>query len=277
MRTVQARPAARGDAVSNAIPIRDDETLDDILGGRRRILQKARGYRYSLDALLLARFVSLKGREAICDLGTGSGIIPIILADRWPDVRITGVEIQGELAEMARRSVALGGLASRIAVMQGDVRHPEALFAPCSFDVVTANPPYRRQGSGRINPLAEKAVARHEILGSAASFLAAAAYALRPGGRVFLIYPASRLVEVLTRMRRLRLEPKRLQIVYATKTSGGTFALVEGIKEGGEELAILPPFYVHEEGGGETTVAMRRLMDDLSAPPEGGGGSSPGP
>ncbi len=277
MRTVQARPAARGDAVSNAIPIRDDETLDDILGGRRRILQKAKGYRYSLDALLLARFVSLKGREAICDLGTGSGIIPIILADRWPDVRITGVEIQEELAEMASRSVALGGLASRITVMHGDVRRPEALFAPRSYDVVTANPPYRRQGSGRINPLAEKALARHEILGSAASFLAAAAYALKTGGRVFLIYPASRLVELLTRMRRLRLEPKRLQIVYATKTSGGTFVLVEGIKEGGEELAILPPFSVYEEGGGETTAAMRRLMDDLSAPPEGGGGSSPGP
>ena len=142
---------------------------------------------------------------------------------------------------MARRSVALNGLAGCVEIRRGDVRHPESLCAPTSFDAAVFNPPYRRLRSGRMNPDPEKAVARHEIAGTAGDFLAAAVLALKPGGRVYAIYPATRMVELLSRMRAARIEPKRLRIVHSRPGGRGELLLVEGVKGGREELIVLPP------------------------------------
>ncbi len=252
-----------------------EETLDEILGGRLRILQKKRGYRFSLDALLLAAFVVLRRNDVLIELGTGSGVIAMILAHRFLSGRILGIDIQEEFVERATRSAALNGLEGRVTFSRGDVRSPESICAPGSFDVAVFNPPYRRISSGRRNPDPERAVARHEIRGTAEDFLAAADHALREGGRVHAIYPATRMVEIISRMRGRRIEPKRLRIVHSRPGGKGVFVLVEGVKGGGEELLVEPPLRIYD-GEGRYSGEMRAVFSALSAFPVGAGGQSPG-
>ena len=249
---------------------RDGETVDEILGGRLRIIQKKRGYRFSLDALLLAHFTTLREGDDLIDMGTGGGIIALILTGRARCGRVLGIDIQDELVAIAQRNVVLNGLAGQIEIRRGDVRRPEFLCGPQSFSAAVFNPPYRRLRSGRMNPDPEKAVARHEIAGTAADFLAAAVYALRPEGRAYAIYPATRMVQLLARMRDFRIEPKRLRLVHSRPGGSGAFVLVEGVKAGREGLKVLPPFFIHEEQGGYTSE-MTEIFRALSAFPARGG------
>ncbi|MBW2562196.1 MAG: methyltransferase [Deltaproteobacteria bacterium] len=212
----------------------DDETIDEFFGGRLRVLQKEKGYRFSIDALLLADFVTLKKSDHVVDLGTGSGIISLVLALRFPEANIAEIEIQEDLADMAGRSVALNGLEDRIKVYPGDVKKVRKLLGPQSFDAAVFNPPYRRLNSGRINPDSQRAVARHEIRGTIDDFLGSARYLLKDSGRVYVIYPAARSVQIIARMRGNGIEPKRLRIVHTNGRSGGVFVLVEGVKGAGE-------------------------------------------
>jgi tRNA1Val (adenine37-N6)-methyltransferase len=249
----------------------DEETVDAILGGRLRIIQKKRGYRFSLDALLLAHFSVLREGDDLIDLGTGGGVIALILAQRFRCGRVLGIDIQEGLAEMARRSIVLNGLEGQVEIRSGDVRRQESICAPQSFSAAIFNPPYRRLRSGRMNPDSEKAVARHEIAGSAGDFLAAAAHALRPDGRAYAIYPASRMVELLARMRERRIEPKQLRMVHSRRGGPGLFVLLEGVKGGREGLKVMPPLFVYGEAGGYTPEMME-IFTDLSAFPARGGG-----
>jgi tRNA1Val (adenine37-N6)-methyltransferase len=252
----------------------EGETLDAILGGRLRIIQNKSGYRFSIDALLLAHFVSLKEGEECIDLGTGSGVVALILACRRRRGRILGIDIQEELVAMARRSVELNGLVGCVEIRRGDIRHPESLFAPTTFDVAVFNPPYRRLRSGRTNPDPGKALARHEIAGSAGDFLAAAALALKPGGRAYAVYPARRMVELISRMRAARIEPKRLRVVHSRPGGRGELFLVEGVKGGREQMTVLPPLFIYGEGAGYAAEAAA-IFQDLAAFPAPGGGRSP--
>ena len=244
--------------------IRPGETLERLCGGRLKILQKKKGYRFSIDALLLARFVRLKKGDRVVDLGAGSGVVGMLLACRFPGCgRVTGIEIQDDLAAMARRSVRMSGIGDRVDILRGDVRDLRPLFEPASFDAAVFNPPYRKAGSGRINPAEERALARHEIRGSAADFLSAAQYLLADGGRVFLIYPARRMAEALFAMRSRKIEPKRLRVVYSKASSGAVFVLLEGRKGGGEELKVEPALFIYREEGGYTEQ-MQEVFSDLS-------------
>ena len=247
------------------------ETVDGILVDRLRIIQKKRGYRFSLDALLIAHFADLRNGDDLIDLGTGSGIIALILAQRFRCGRVLGIEIQDELVAIAKRNVVLNGLAGRLEIIRGDVRCPETLCEPQSFSAAVFNPPYRRLRSGRMNSDPEKAVARHEIEGTIADFLAAAAYALRQEGRVYAIYPAVRMVELISRMRECRIEPKRLQLVHSRFDDGGEFVLAEGVKGGREGLNVAPPLFIYQDAGGYTPE-MEEILRDLSAFPARGGG-----
>lgn len=249
----------------------EGETVDAICGGRLRIIQKKRGYRFSLDALLLAHFANLREGDDLIDLGTGCGVIALILAQRYCCGRVLGIDIQDGLAEMARRTVVLNRLEGQVEIRRADVRCPESLCAPQSFSAAVFNPPYRRLRSGRLNPDSEKAVARHEIVGSAADFLAAAAHALRPDGRVHAIYPASRMVELLSRMRERRIEPKLLRLVHSHRGGPGVFVLLEGVKGGREGLKVLPPLFIYAEAGGYESE-ITEMFTDLSAFPARGGG-----
>lgn len=240
-----------------------DETLDELLKGSFTFLQKKRGYRFSLDSLLLAHFVRLKKKDRVIDLGTGSGVIAVITACRRECAEVVGIEIQEELVDMARRNVVLNGLEEKVEILQGDVKNIKALFDSGVFDVAVLNPPYRNVHSGRVNPDEQKSIARHEIKGSLSDFLNASAHLLKPAGRLYAIYPAPRLVELLTAMRKVGIEPKRMQLVHSYHDSRGDFILVEGRKGGREELKVLSPLVVYENYG-EYTETMQRLFRELS-------------
>ncbi len=257
--------------MSIPVVINTGETVDQILEGKLKIIQKEKGHRFSIDALLLSHFINLKESDHVLDLGTGGGIVPMILAKRWPCGRIAGLDIQDDLIDMARRSAILNQVADRVEFIHGDIRQIKSLFDAGSFDAVTFNPPYRRMHSGRMNPNIEKAIARHELKATLDDFLAAAVHCLVRNGRVFVIYPASRAVKLFSRMRALRLEPKRMAPVYSSPSSDGQFLLVEGLKGGNETMKVMPPLFIYEDGGAYTQ-AMQRIFSDLAAFPSSAAG-----
>jgi tRNA1Val (adenine37-N6)-methyltransferase len=251
--------------------IHDDEKIDCILDGKLRIIQRQRGYRFSIDALLLASFVTLKDKDRVIELGTGSGIISVIMAQHSNLARILGVEIQEGLFSIALRNISLNSLGDRVEVIRGDVRKPASCCGPQSFSLAVFNPPYRRIHSGRINPDSEKAAARHEIFGTAGDFVEAAAWALQTGGRMSAIYPSTRMAELISKMRSARIEPKKLRPVYSRQGTSAVFVLVEGVKEGGEELEIMPPLVIYDARG-EYTDEMREIFRHVSSSEFPGGG-----
>jgi tRNA1Val (adenine37-N6)-methyltransferase len=226
-----------------------DETLDDLRSGGLKIIQKKAGYRFSLDPVLLCAFARIGAGETVVDLGTGSGVIPLLLAQRSEAAHITGVEIQPELADRARRSLILNGLQERVTIVERDLRELRELrdcLEPQSCDVVLSNPPYRRSGTGRTAPEAERAAARHELAGGLDDFLAAAAYLLGQGGRFYIIYLAERLAELLTAMGAQRLEPKRLRCVHSRRGEPARMVLVEGRRNGRPGMLVEAPLYVYD-------------------------------
>jgi tRNA1(Val) A37 N6-methylase TrmN6 len=218
---------------------RPDESLDDFLDGRLKLIQFRTGYRFSIDAILLARFVSIKHHDVVVDLGTGCGIIPMILLLSEPVGHVIALEIQPELAEQAVRNARLNGFERDMEVILGDLKDPP--FIPSFADVVICNPPYRPKNSGRINPDPQKAIARHEVLSSLNDILDTAAKSLRAKGRFAMIYPAARVADLLIKMRGFNLEPKRLRIIYPNIRSDAKLALVEASLRGRTGLKILPP------------------------------------
>jgi len=250
---------------------REDETVDGLLNSRLRVIQKKKGYRFSLDALLLAHFIRLRRDDSLLDMGAGSGVIALITAMRRPDVRVTGIDIQEDMAAMATRSAALNGLEDRVIFRVGDVRLIRRSFEAESYDAVVFNPPYRKVNSGRINPRGEKALARHEIRGTLGDFLEAASYVLKPGGRLFVIYPARRLASLIAGMRESSLEPKRYRGVHSRIGTTGAFILVEACKGGGEELEVLSPLFIYEAQGGYAEE-MQEIFNELSLFPSSADG-----
>ena len=244
----------------------DEETIDEILGGSLKIRQSKRGYRFNLDSLILAHFVSLKSRSVSLDLGCGNGIIALVLANRYPVSRWHGLEVQEGLATLAKKNVEQNGLGQRVIIDTGDARDIKKIYRPGFFDTIVFNPPYRKMDSGRINPLPEKAIARHEISGSLSHFLSAAKHALKPKGRVFTIYPATRLVELVSLFRKKDIEPKRMKLVYSDALSDAEFVLVEGRSGSREELKMEPPLFIYEEHK-KYTQGMKNIFTDLASPP----------
>ncbi len=230
------------------------ERLDDLRFAGLRLIQPTRGYRFSLDPVLLCAFAELKPGDRVADLGTGGGIIPLLLARRTAAAMIVGLERQAELADRARRSVRLNGLDDRVRIVTGDLREPQAALPVQGFDAVLANPPYRQGGSGRIAPLSERAAARHELAGGIEDFLGAASRLLGDGGRCCVIFLAERLAELLALMRERQLEPKRLRMVHGRLGDPARMVLVEGRKRGRPGLWVGPPLLVYEGQGYSSEV-----------------------
>jgi tRNA1Val (adenine37-N6)-methyltransferase len=233
----------------NLLPL-PDETLDTFFNGKLQIIQKKKGYRFSVDAILLSQFVRIRKCERVIDLGTGCGILPLLLSQTTKAHFFAGVEIQKGLAECAEKNVFLNHLENRICILRQDFRELKSTFQPGSFDVVLSNPPYRRHQAGRINPSAEKAVARHEIKGTLEDLISIASYLLPPKGRCYLIFPALRAVDLFVALRGEKLEPKRLQFVHPRIVEEAKFVLIESIKNSGVELKIMDPLILHESNKG---------------------------
>jgi len=207
--------------------------------GRLKVIQSKDGYRFSIDAILLSEFVTIRPGDVVVDLGTGCGIILLVLLLTKPVGHVFGLEIQEELASQAARNADLNGFKTVMEVIIGDIKNPP--MAGKRADVVICNPPYRQAKSGRINPDPRRAVARHELLASVDDILVAAAGLLRKKGRLALVYPSVRLTEILVRMRRFGLEPKRLRLNYPTLESNAELALIEASLGGKPGLEVDPP------------------------------------
>ena len=231
-------------------PPSPDETLDTFFDGRLQILQKKKGYRFSIDAVLLGQFSRIRKNEKVIDLGTGCGILSLLLSQNTKAHSFVGVEIQKELAELANKNVRLNHLEDRVWILQKDFRELKEAFPPGSFDVVLSNPPYRKYRTGRVNPAMDKAIARHEIKGTLEDLISIASYLLPPKGRCYLIFPALRTVDLLVVLRSQKLEPKRLQFVHPHVGEEAKFILSESIKDSGVELKVIDPLILPGDESG---------------------------
>jgi tRNA1Val (adenine37-N6)-methyltransferase len=230
---------------STDIELKPGESMDAFMEGGLKLIQSKSGYRFSIDAVFLAEFVSTKPGDVLVDLGTGCGVVALMLLQRRRTRYAVGLEIQPDLVDQARRNVLLNGLEGQMGVILGDIRHPP--LAPGIADVVVCNPPYRRKASGRVNPDPKRALARHEIRASLDDILGAAGKLLRAKGRLAVIYPATRLTDLLVRMRGLDLEPKRLRLVHPAMALEAKRVLVEATRGGRAGIKILPPLL--DQGG----------------------------
>ncbi len=208
------------------------------------LLQPREGYRYSIDSLLLASFAAPRPGDRVVDLGAGCGVVSVVLARRFPGIELVAVELQEELCRWARENRRRHGLQGRMEVICGDIGRYRQLFPAGAFDYAVSNPPFRPVGNGRLCPHPGEALARHEIAMDLATLMAAAAYLLRPGGRLAVVYAAERLARLVWTMEEAGLEPKRMAPVYPRQGARARLVLVEGCRNGGEELRLEPPVFL---------------------------------
>ncbi len=230
--------------------------LHELFDSRLKLYQPAGGYRFSIDSLLLAWFARGRCCGSVADLGTGCGVLPVLLARSGAVRKIVGIEIQPELADLAARNTGLNECDGKITIACGDIRSPGKLAGPESFDAVVTNPPFYPCGTGRINPAAQKAAARHELHGTIEDFMGASAFFLKRGGRCDLIYPASRLVDLIAAMRHNKLEPKLLRFVHSRAGEPASMVLVEALKGAGAEMKIESPLVLYVSPGTYSEEAL---------------------
>lgn len=246
-------------SATSTTPANHDETVDELRDYDLKVIQHRHGYRFSLDPLLLCDFASHASALQIMDLGTGCGIIPLILARRQENCRLVGVEGQETMADLARQNVAVNGLAERITILHEDVVHLKKRFGASTFDLVVANPPFRKQGTGRLSPRAGRDLARHESTAGLADFLAVARYLVRPGGSICFVHHPSRLAEFLATADTLKLVPVRLRLVHGAPGREATMFLVELTKERQRLFRVLPPLIVRGDDS-TYTPELRRIF-----------------
>ena len=232
-----------------AIELKEGERLDDLHRNGFQIIQNKEKFCFGMDAVLLSGFAKVKEWEKGLDIGTGTGIIPILLAAKTPGQHFTGLEIQPESADMARRSVALNHLEEKISIVEGDVREADQLFSAASFDVITSNPPYMTGSHGLVNPDMPKAIARHEICCTLEDLVSQTEKLLRPGGRFFMVHRPFRLAEIMTVLTAHHLEPKRMRLVYPFVDKEPNMVLLECIRGGKPRITVEKPLIVYKEPG----------------------------
>ena len=244
-------------------PVAGDDTLDELTAVGLKILQAKSGYRFSLDPVLLCAFISSVKNSRVVDLGTGNGVIPFLLSSRKEALSIIGVDIQQQMIERARRSVELNGLGESLQFVYADIRELHEVMCAGICDVVTANPPYRVESSGRNAANGERCIARHEIYGGLKDFLRAAAFLLNSGGRFYMVYLAERLPELLAEMRCSKVEPKRLRLIHSRIDEPARMVLVEGRKNGNPGMRVEPSLIIYKGEGrdySDEVLAMYATM-----------------
>ena len=239
------------------IVLKENERIDDLQRNGYRIIQSPKKFCFGMDAVLLSGFARVKEGGNVLDLGTGTGIIPILLSAKTEAKHLTGLEIQEESADMARRSVMLNSLEEKITIVTGDIKEAGNLFDAASFDVVTSNPPYMTGKHGLTNPEDAKAIARHEILCTLEDVISKAAYLLKPGGNFFMVHRPFRLVEIMTLLQQYKLEPKRMQLVYPYVDKEPNMVLIEANRGGRPRMRVEKPLIIYKEPG----VYMPEIYD----------------
>lgn len=241
--------------------IKPDERIDDLQRNGYKIIQNPGRFCFGMDAVLLSAFAKVKKGGEVLDLGTGTGVIPILMEARTMGERFTGLEIQEESADMARRSVILNRLDDKIDIVTGDIREASKIFGKSKFDVVTTNPPYMTNLHGLKNPNLPKAIARHEILCTLEDVVRESAAVLKPGGHFFLVHRPFRLAEIFNQLMKYKLEPKRMRLVYPYVDSEPNMALIEGVLGGNSRITVEKPLIIYKTQN-EYTEEVYRLYDD---------------
>ena len=237
--------------------LRQGERIDDLQCRGYKIIQNPEYFCFGMDAVLLANFARVKPNGKVIDLGTGTGIIPILMAAKEKGMHFTGLEIQEEIAEMAGRSVLLNSAGDKIDIICGDIKKVPHIFKASSFNAVTSNPPYIKNTNGLHNPKGTMNIARHEVLITLEEIIENAAYLLSEGGIFSMVHKPFRLPEIITLMKRFRLEPKRMQLVQPSADKEPNMVLIEGVKGGGPELKILPTLVIYEKDGSYTKQLLK--------------------
>lgn len=227
----------------------DDERIDDLQYKGLYIIQKKKGFCFGMDAVLLSHFVDARKGDSVLDLGTGTGIIPILIAGHTLTERIVGVEIQKGIADMAKRSVAMNRLDDRVTILNEDLKNIDRILCQNSFDVVVTNPPYIKANGGLINERDTKAISRHEILCTLDDVVRVSERMLKHGGRFCMVNRPNRLVDIMITMRKYHIEPKIMRMVHPRVESDANLVLVMGKKGAKSELQVMDPLYVYDDSG----------------------------
>ena len=235
------------------------DTIRDI-----KLYQPKRGYRFSLDALLLFSFVNLKRVSKIADLGAGSGVVGLLLSKRYPNSHVTLIELQEGLYKLAEKNISINGLEERVTAVKEDIRTLAKTVPSTHYDLIVSNPPFRKPLTGLISEEKERAVARHEINLKLHELLSAASSLLRHHGRFCLIHLPERLAELIERLRASDMEPKRMRFVHSKKSTEAKMVLVEAVKGARAGLEVEPPLFIYDERG-SYTGELRKIFGQIPA------------
>lgn len=230
--------------------VKEDETLDDLQLNGLHVIQKKEGFRFGVDAVLLANFAHVKRGNRVIDLCSGTGIIPFIIAGKTEAADIVGIEIQNEMSEMAQRSVKFNKLEDKMNFLCEDLTNLKALKKLSKGDVVTVNPPYKLSNSGIVNPDDKMAIARHEICCTLEDVIIACRILLKDNKRMYMVHRPDRIADIITLMRKHKIEPKRIQMIHPNTKKAPNIVLIEGQRDGGAFLKWEPPIYVYNDEGG---------------------------
>lgn len=239
------------------VVLKENERVDDLQRNGYQIIQNPEKFCFGMDAVLLSGFARVGEGSRVLDMGTGTGIIPILMEAKTKAAHLTGLEIQEESADMARRSVSLNGLEGKISIVTGDIKEAGSLFRAASFDVITCNPPYMIGQHGITNPGDAKAIARHEILCTLEDVVSQAAKLLKPGGNFFMVHRPFRLAEIMVLLHQYKLEPKRMQMVYPFVDKEPNMVLIEANRGGKPRMTVEKPLIIYQEPG----VYMPEIYD----------------
>lgn len=239
------------------VKIKDGERIDELERKGYKIIQDKNRFCFGMDAVLLSGFAEVREGEKVLDLGTGTGIIPLLLEAKTEGKHFTGLEIQEESAEMAERSVLLNNLQDKINIVKGDIKEASNIFGGATFDIVTCNPPYMTEHHGLKNFEEPKAIARHEIKCNLEDVIRETAKILKPGGRFYMVHRPRRLVEIIRLMHEYRIEPKRLRMVHPFEDKDANMILIEGHRGGGAMMKVEEPLIVYQSQGVYTEEILK--------------------
>ncbi|MCH5264316.1 MAG: tRNA1(Val) (adenine(37)-N6)-methyltransferase [Lachnospiraceae bacterium] len=237
--------------------IREGERLDDLQREGLKLIQNPAWFCFGMDAVLLSAFTQVGKGQVCADLGCGNGVIPILLAGRTEGSHFSGLELQTDIADMARRSVQYNHLEEKVNIVTGDIKEATSIFGAASFDVVTSNPPYLTQAHGLTNEAGHKALARHELACTLADVIGSATGLLKPGGHFFMVHRPFRLAEIICCMKEHKLEPKRMRLVYPFVDKEPNMVLIEGVRGGNPRITVEKPLIVYERENVYTPEIMR--------------------
>lgn len=244
-------------AMNLNVEIKEYERLDDLHRNGYSIIQDPKRFCFGVDAVLLSGFADVKKGERVLDLGTGTGIVPILLEAKTQGEHFSGLEIQEESVEMAKRSVELNGLSAKINIVQGDIKEVDSIFKAASFDVVTSNPPYMNEGGGLINDFSPRAIARHELLCTLEDVIKGASRVLKTGGRLYIVHRPHRLADIMVLLRQYKLEPKKIRFVHPYLEKEPNMMLLEAVRSAKPMIKVMPPLVIYKNDGSYTEEVIQ--------------------